>query len=54
MQDVRVESDASVGDAYAYWLNVCGQRRFYSYQQTSSAGLGSGRFMDETNRMSSR
>jgi hypothetical protein len=48
---VRIDSDATVGSAYAYWLNVCGRRRFYSYQQTSTTGLGSGRFVDDTQRM---
>jgi len=47
---VRVVSDATVGPDYAYWLDVCGQRRFYRYQQTATAGTGSGRFIDDTNR----
>lgn len=50
---VQVSSDASIGNDYAYWLDVCGQRRFYRYQQTSTSGLGSGRFLDDTQRTAS-
>lgn len=49
---VAIESDASVGMDYAYWIRVCdGRRRFYRYVQTSNAGIGSGRFVDDTNRL---
>lgn len=51
LDQVTVISDASVGGDSAYWLNVCGQRRYYRYEQTSSAGIGSGRFIDDTQRM---
>lgn len=47
---VWVERDATVGMDYAYWLQVCGRRRYYRYQQTSTAGVGSGRFVDDTQR----
>lgn len=50
---VQISSDATVGNDYAYWLDVCGQRRFYRYQQTSTSGVGSGRFLDDTQRMGS-
>lgn len=49
-QSVQLASDATVGGDHAYWLDVCGKRRFYRYQQTSTAGVGSGRFVDDTNR----
>lgn len=48
---VEIESDATQGFDYAYWLRICGgRRRYYRYQQTTTSGLGSGRFLDETNR----
>jgi len=47
---VSVVRDATIGPDHAYWLDVCGKRRFYRYQQTSTAGTGSGRFIDDTNR----
>jgi hypothetical protein len=48
---IQIESDATVGMDYAYWVRVCsGQRRYYRYQQTSTSGVGSGRFIDDTNR----
>lgn len=53
VERVEVDTDATVGGDYAYWLRVCGERRFYRYQQTSTAGVGSGRFLDDTQRMSS-
>lgn len=51
LDQVSVISDASAtATDYAYWLNVCGKRRFYMYQQTTSAGGGAGRFLDDTQR----
>lgn len=48
---IRIESDATQGFDYAYWIRVCdGRRRYYRYQQTTTSGMGSGRFLDETNR----
>jgi hypothetical protein len=45
MERVQVASDATIGMEYAYWLDVCGRRRLYRYQEAPSYG---GRFVDAT------
>ena len=42
---VTVESEATIGTVYAYWLNICGQRRFYSFVSQNH------RFIDSTNNL---
>lgn len=46
---VRVTKNASAnhGTASAFWLNVCGKKRYYRYVEEGREG---GRFLDETNR----
>jgi hypothetical protein len=53
LENISLVSDASVGMEHAYWFSVCGQKRYYRYQETSTAGLGSGRFLDDTGRFAS-
>jgi hypothetical protein len=52
MESVQIDEDATVARSTAYWINVCGRRRFYVYQE-GSPGTGSGRFVDDTQRVSS-
>jgi hypothetical protein len=44
---VDIVSDATIGMEYAYWLDVCGRRRLYRYQDSGST-YGGGRFLDAT------
>lgn len=46
---IAITNDATIGYDHAYWMNVCGQFRYYRYVQTQQL---SGRFVDDTKRFS--